>query len=288
MRSLRLRGLAPVLWGLTASLLVLAPVTAPAQTGGTNFSAYAMRPLPAKVQKTTLSWPIPFAQQQWDSFTGEPGTGAFFTYQTWFQLEKRHTLHDGVVAPAPNVTVRPFQMQGQVVVRDRSGSRVLEAATVVNSSGLTEQFYSLFADGTALYHQNGTGNAGLIPLQYGMPVPAGIEAFLKGVKIHGIVRDNTGTGDLAMTQLLESCGARQIGTDRQGTGPSARQMIYGIPASAFDQQLGYEYLRIWVRVGDFRIVRTELSLVWGTERTDFHNVMDGRQFDDAMFRLPGE
>jgi len=276
----------PAILSLAASLMLLAPLTASADTTP-PFSAYAMRPLPGSVVTTQQSWGLPFASRSWDNSQTEIGTGAYFTYQTWFIKELSTSLY-GTVPQADVARIDPFQMTGQVMVRDRSGSRVLDAATL-NQGGAVRPVYNLFANGAALYHQDGENAlAEFLPLPYAQPTPAGIEAFLKGLKIHGIVRDNAQRGDYSMTELLTACNARMLATVREGQGSKSRQLVYGIDASPFDQLLGYKYLRIWVRVGDFKILRTELSLVGATERTDYSNVLDGIRFDDEMFLLPGE
>lgn len=287
MRTARLRNWRPAITAITASLLMLAPLMAHA-ADSPAFSAYAMRPLPGSVVTTQQSWGLPFASQTWNDLNEtEPGTGATFAYQTWFQKDLGSTLYS-TTPPLKLAQVDPFELRGVVVVRDRAGSRVLDASNL-NQGGYIRPIYHLFANGTALYHQDGANsNAELLNIPYALPTPAGIEAFMKGIKIHGIVRDNSARGDLAMTQLMSACNARMLSSARDGKGSKSRQLIYAIEASEFDKKLGYQYLKIWVRVGDFKILRTELSMVGGTERTDYSNVMDGVRFDDTMFLLPGE
>ncbi|HYE77118.1 MAG TPA: hypothetical protein VEI97_03945, partial [bacterium] len=165
---------------------------------------------------------------------------------------------------------------------DGSGSRVFEHQ-LINDNGVNRNVYNLFVAGDTWYRQEaGMANAAVQPLAYLGLRPAGIEEFLVGVRMKGIVKGE------AMAELLRRTGAIQNGTDRDGKKATARSIVYRIPATPYDEARGYQSLMVWVRVGDFKLVRTALALPVGTERTDYQNIIDGRHFPEAIFTLPGE
>ena len=281
MRTRRLVKASTLLLGLAVGLLA----TAPAFAGGATvvdtvgYSAFSMRPFSRQVEGTDLgSWRFPFLSKSWTEADILPGngSGASFTYTTYFVPKpiQRDLYQRPVSVIAPPEIKGNYRMSGMVYVRDNTGSRVIEYASLFD--GVQRPVYNLFADGTKLFHQDGATDATLIRLPYAGARPAGVEEFLVGLKLQGAVR-----GD-AMSKLLAKCGARQMPAE-QGASLAPRELVYCIAANDYDQSHGYNYLKVTVRVGDFKIIRTELEYPWGTERTDYDAVRDGLKFNDAMF-----
>jgi len=107
----------------------------------------------------------------------------------------------------------------------------------------------------------------------------GAKYFLNAVQLKGMI---VGT---RMEQLLKETDARRIGGENiRGT----RTIVYGIQPTKADFLKGYRYLQVWVRVGDSKIIRTNLDLTYGREFTEYSRHMTNIAFDDERFLLPGE
>lgn len=284
----RLRTASTIFLGLTAGLLILSPgAWAESQSG--TFAPFAFRPVgvtevdedPA-YRPTTFQLPYVADPTIFNPATvREGGTGIWYSYLTTFEMGRSTTLYEDQPELNHSAITRPFRIQGTMVVRDTSGTRAFELQSI--NDGTTRQVYNLFVAGGSWYRQEGTtGNAVVSNFPYLALRPTGIEEFLVAIRMKGTVSGP------AMSQLLQRCNARQIGTDRDGKKATARSIVYAISASPFDTTRGYQHLKVWVRVGDFKLIRTLLELPEGSERTDYMNIQEGRAFPDSLFLLPGE
>lgn len=211
-----------------------------------------------------------------------PGSGSAFMFNTLFIPSRPE---QSSLRPELMLNVRtspPFKYQGYNITRDNTGLRALSFGNqFVNNQ--TREVTLMYAGGNRIYHNvQGIDNQfteETIDNNYLNLDGSGAKCFLNAVNFKGVIVGPK------MEQLLEQTDARRIGGENiRGT----RTIVYGIQPTKEDFQKGYRYLQVWVRVGDWKLIRTNLDLVSGREQTEYSRHMTNIAFDDSRFLLPGE
>jgi hypothetical protein len=194
---------------------------------------------------------------------------------------EQSSLRPGILLNQPSVP--PYTIQGYCMVRDPLGFRARIGGVEVANNQAT-QIESIFAGGNRIYRWSLAEKADkaaedVSKTNYLDFDGKGIGYFLNSVKYHGII-----TGP-PMEKLLKETSASRIGMENiRGT----RTLVYGIQPVKQDFLNTYQYLQVWVRVGDFKIIRTNLEKSFGTEFTEYSKHLTGIKFDEENFLLPDE
>ncbi|MCD6217130.1 hypothetical protein J7L05_04615 [bacterium] len=211
-----------------------------------------------------------------------PGNGSAFMFNTLFtpsnpeQSSLRPELMLNYQASPP------YKFQGCCVTRDSTGLRAFKFGNRF-ANNQTSEVALMYAGGNRVYHWvNGSDDKfyeDTLENDYLDIDGKGAKYFLNAVQLKGMI---VGT---RMEQLLKETDARRIGGENiRGT----RTIVYGIQPTKADFLKGYRYLQVWVRVGDSKIIRTNLDLTYGREFTEYSRHMTNIAFDDERFLLPGE
>jgi len=212
-----------------------------------------------------------------------PGSGTFFMFQTRFTPShpEQSSLRPGILLNQPSPP--PYTVQGYCMVRDPMGFRTRIGGIEVTNNQAT-QIESIFAGGNRIYRWSlvekaEKPNEEVSKNNYLDSDGKGIGYFLNSVRYRGIIVGPP------MEKLIAETGASRMGVENvRGT----RTLVYGIQPLKQDFLNGYQYLQLWVRVGDFKIIRTNLEKIYGTEFTEYSRHVTGVRFDDENFLLPDE
>jgi hypothetical protein len=212
-----------------------------------------------------------------------PGSGTFFMFNTRFTPShpEQSSLRPGLLLNQPSVP--PYTVQGYCMIRDSSGLRARVGGIKITNNQST-QMESIFAGGDRIYQwylkdNDVSPGENVINNNYLKHSDKGIDYFLTSVKYRGIILG------APMEKLLTDSSARRIGVENiRGT----RTLVYGIQPAKEDFLNGYQYMQVWLRVGDFRIIRSKVEKSYGTEQTEYSRHIVGIQIDDSNFLFPNE
>lgn len=212
-----------------------------------------------------------------------PGNGTFFMFNTRFvpSRTEQSSLRPGILLNQP--AVPPYTVQGYCMVRDPMGFRARIGGDEVRNN-LTTHIESIFAGGNRIYRWSKVENAAkpneeLLKVNYLGSEDKGIGYFMNSVKFRGVIVGPP------MEKLLKETNASRIGMENiRGT----RTLVYGIQPLKQDMVNGYQYLKVWLRVGDFKLMRTSLEMTYGIEFTEYSRHLTGIRFDDENFLFPDE
>lgn len=211
-----------------------------------------------------------------------PGNGSAFMFNTLFTPSnaEQSSLRPGLVLK--NQSSPPFSFQGYCITRDATGLRAVRFGNrFINNQ--TESVGTIYAGGNRIYRWKSLNDSKPVDelidnnyLDYDVP---GINYFMNSINMRGVIIGQR------MDDLLVQTDARRIGVERiRGT----RTIVYGIQPANSDLADGLKYLKVWVRVGDTKLIRTNLDLTYGREFTEYSQHLTDVKFDDEKFLCPGE
>ena len=212
-----------------------------------------------------------------------PGSGTFFMFNTRFTPShpEQSSLRPGILLNQPSVP--PYTIQGYCMIRDSSGLRARMGGIKMTNNQAT-QMESIFAGGDRVYQwyfkeNDPAPGENTTNVNYLKHEDKGIDYFLTCVKYKGIIIGPP------MEKLLKDSSARRIGVENVR---GIRTLVYGIQPAKEDFLNGYQYMQVWLRVGDFKIIRTKVEKSYGTELTEYSRHLVGIQIDDTNFLFPNE
>ncbi len=211
-----------------------------------------------------------------------PGNGSAFMFNTLFTPSKPEQSSLRPELMLNYQASPPFKFQGYCITRDSTGLRAFSFGNRF-ANNQTREVTLMYAGGNRVYHNVKGSDDQLIEEtldnNYLDLDGSGAKYFLNAVNLKGVIVGPK------MEQLLEQTDARRIGGENiRGT----RTIVYCIQPTKDDFLKGYRYLQVWVRVGDWKLIRTNLDLTYGSEQTEYSRHMTNIAFDDQRFLLPGE
>jgi hypothetical protein len=211
------------------------------------------------------------------------GNGAAFMFNTKFTPAnpEQTSLRPGLILNYQNSP--PYTVQGYCITRDNTGLRAIKGG-VKTMNNQSREIETIYAGGKRVFNAiyfdpKQPPTLDTVENNYLDSDGYGMSYFLNGLNLKGAIQG------ARIEKLLEQTGASRIGKENiRGT----RTIVYGIQPSKKDFINGYRYLKVWVRMGDSKIIRTYLDLTYGQELTEYSNQIVDVGFDDNRFLLPGE
>jgi hypothetical protein len=211
--------------------------------------------------------------------------GVYFSYTKIFRPVKTEqtSLRPGIVLSIQSSS--PFTQKGYVMVHDPYGLRTREESQKTIDA-TTYSIRNIFAGSNRIFQTiaptNGTPIENLVNASYLGFDGKGSKFFMDSIFLRGVIMGPR------MEQLLKDTNATRIGFENiRGT----RTIVYSIQPTQQDFRIGYRYLKVWVRVGDSKLERTDVELDGGYERYEYSQHLTNIKFtkqEQQMFLLPNE